>query len=178
VSSSKAETREQVLTQVIKDHRGRLSSTIIKSVRDQGEAEDVLQDVFAEFVEAYDLGEVIETLGAWLMRVAQNKVLDRFRRKKTQSDYQVQALAAADQDEGKMPGNEWMQDVIRSEILDALETLPAEQRDVFVKHELEGKSFEEIAAETGAKVNTLLSRKRYAVTALRTYLKETYDELE
>jgi RNA polymerase sigma factor (sigma-70 family) len=176
----RTEKREQVLTALIESHRGRLLSIIRKRIRDQVEAEDVLQDVFAEFVEAYDLGQAIEALGAWLVRVAQNKILDRFRRRKTRSDYEASVLATVNAEQTSLarPDDEWMRTWLRAEIVNALEMLPQEQRDVFVKHELEGKTFAEMATETGVSVNTLLSRKRYAVRFLRTQLKEIYDELE
>lgn len=178
MSTSQVKNREQDLALAVETHRGRLLKAIGSLVRDRVEAEDVLQDVFAEFVETYDLGQAIETLGAWLMRVAQNKVRDRFRRNKTQSDYQALSQSTAEQDGMIDSGNEWMRERFRTEILNALETLPPEQREVFVQHELEGKSFEEIAAESGVNINTLLSRKRSAVSALREELKEIYDELE
>src|SRR5215469_12264799 len=92
----KTEKREQALTALIESHRARLLSFIRTRIRDQVEAEDVLQDVFVEFVEAYDLGQAIEALGAWLVRVAQNKILDRFRRRRAQRNYQASVLATAD----------------------------------------------------------------------------------
>jgi DNA-directed RNA polymerase specialized sigma24 family protein len=92
----KTQNREQALTELIESHRVRLLSIIRKRIRDQVEAEDVLQDVLAEFVEAYDLGQAIEILGAWLVRVAQNKIIDRFRRRKTQDDYKAALLAASE----------------------------------------------------------------------------------
>jgi len=176
----RTEEREQALTALIESHRTRLLSIIRKRIRDQVEAEDVLQDVFAEFVEVYDLGQAIEVLGAWLVRVAQNKILDRFRRRTTQSNYEASVRAAtnAEQTSVSRPDDEWMHAWLRAEIVNALEMLPREQRDVFVKHELEGRTFAEMAAETGVSMNTLLSRKRYAVRFLRNQLKEIYDELE
>jgi len=149
-------------------------------MQDQIEAEDVLHDVFVEFVEAYDLGHAIETAGAWLVRVAQNKIVDRFRRRKTQAEYRNAVRATGERGENLplRPDEEWMRSWLRNRIADALELLPPQQRDVFVKHELEGKTFAEIAAESGVGVNTLLSRKRYAVLFLRNQLKEIYDELE
>ena len=122
----KTEKREQALTALIESHRGRLLSIIRKRIRDQVEAEDVLQDVFAEFVEAYDLGQAIETLGAWLVRVARNKILDRFRRRKTQSDYQASVLATmeAEQTAASRPDDEWMRAWLRAEIVNALGMLP------------------------------------------------------
>jgi RNA polymerase sigma factor (sigma-70 family) len=146
-------------------------------IGDQAEAEDIAQDVFAEFVEAYDLGVAIETIGAWMIRVARNKVLDRFRRRKTQEEYRLQTESSTEDEEAADPGNDWLRESLRKGIIAALEELPPEQRDVFIRNELEGKSFEEIAAETGVGVNTLLARKRYAILALREHLKEIYDEL-
>ncbi len=179
--SPKNRIREQELAAVVETHRGRLLSVIGGKIRDQVEAEDVLQEVFEEYVESYDLGTAIESLGAWLVTVAQNKVLDRFRRRKTQTDHQEMVIQQANGEEpasAERPDDEWSRQVLRDEILAALDQLPDEQYDVFVKHELEGKSFEDISQETGVSVNTLLSRKRYAILSLREFLKEVYDELE
>lgn len=149
---------------------------IRQRVNDAAETEDVLQDVYEEYVQATDLGVVIESVGGWLTKVAQNKILDRFRKKKSQQNYlKTQEL---EQTSSVSPEDEWTASWIREAILAALEKLPSEQRDVFVWHELEGKSFEEISAETGVNINTLLARKRYAVQFLREELKEIYDELE
>jgi RNA polymerase sigma factor (sigma-70 family) len=174
-------TREQELVRVVETHRGRLLSMIGNRIRDQVEAEDVLQEVFEEYVESYDLGTAIESLGAWLVTVAQNKVLDRFRRKKTQNAHRESVLQESEGLEiasPDRPDEDWSRSILRKEIMEALSQLPEEQYDVFVKHELEGQSFEDISAETGVSVNTLLSRKRYAVMSLREFLKEVYDELE
>jgi len=172
--------RQQTLTALVEKHRARLLRIIRERIQDQIEAEDVLHDVFVEFVEAYDLGRAIETVSAWLVRVAQNKIVDRFRRRKTQAEYRAAVLAKVERNENspRRPDEEWMRSWLRTRIVDALELLPPQQRDVFVKHELEGKTFAEIAAESGVGVNTLLSRKRYAVLFLRNQLKEIYDELE
>jgi len=172
--------REQTLTALVEKHRVRLLRIIRERMQDQIEAEDVLHDVFIEFVEEYDLGHAIETVSAWLVTVAQNKIVDRFRRRKTQADYRAAVLATVERDENspRRPDEEWMRSWLRTRIVDALELLPPQQRDVFVKHELEGKTFAEIAVESGVGVNTLLSRKRYAVLFLRNQLKEIYDELE
>lgn len=168
--------REEALAEAVEDQRVRVLSVIRQMLRDQTEAEDVLQDVFAEFIEVYDLGTSVETVGAWLIRVARNKVLDRFRRKKTREEYRL-LVEAEDTAQAVDPGNEWMRGWLRQEIVRALEALPEEQRKVFVEHELEGKSFEEISIATGVSVNTLLSRKRYAIFTLRKHLQEIYDEL-
>ena len=178
--STEASRRQQTLTELVEEHRVRLLGIIRERMQDQIEAEDVLHDVFIEFVEAYDLGYAIETVSAWLVRVAKNKIVDRFRRRKTQAEYRNAVLATGERGENlpSRPDEEWMRSWLRNRIADALELLPPQQRDVFVKHELEGKTFAEIAAESGVSVNTLLSRKRYAVLFLRNQLKEIYDELE
>lgn len=173
------QNRQQAIEETVDRHRGRLTSLVRSLLHDRADAEDVLQETFEEYIEAYDLGETFEAVSAWLARVARNKVLDRFRRKKTQSDYVFLVNARGENDEASSdPDSEWQRERFRAAIQEALETLPREQREVFVMHELEGKSFQEIAAATGVGVNTLLSRKRYAVLALREYLKEVYDELE
>lgn len=179
-SSTKTAARDREISAAIETHKGRLRNFIAKRIGDQLEAEDVYQDVFEEFVEAYDVGTVFESLGSWLVNVAQNKIFDRFRRKRTQSEHRELVLATSEEldPESASPDEEWSRILIRDSIGEALALLPEEQRDVFVKHELEGKTFEEISAESGVSVNTLLARKRYAVLFLRDYLKEIYDELE
>lgn len=175
---TKSEIRDREVAELVKNQRGRLLSFINRQVRDRFEAEDVFQDVITEYLEAYDLGEAIESLSSWLVRVAQNKIVDRFRRKKIRTDYQESLIEQPSEDSGERPDDEWERAWLRTEILEGLSLLPDDQREVFVKHELEGKSFEEISTETGVGVSTLLSRKRYAVLFLREYLKEIYDEYE
>ncbi len=175
-----ADTRIHVdATQAAKE-RPKLLSIIQRRLRDRVESEDVAQDVFVELLQADDVGYAIERLGAWLVRVAQNKVLDRIRRRKTQETHSAEAerMEAARQDEVPQPDGEWSRARLREEIVEALSLLPPDQREVFVMHELEGKSFEEIAQATGVKLNTLLARKRSAVLSLREQLKEVYDELD
>lgn len=168
-------TNEKALREAVESQREPLLTMIKNMIRDPYEAEDVLQDVFAELTEAYELGAAFETLGAWMVRVARNKVLDRFRRRKIQDEYRilVQDSKEVSEVEALDPASK---EELREEIILAMEALPPEQQEVFIKHELEGKSYEEIAKETGQSVNTLLSRKRYAVLALRDYLQEVYDE--
>jgi len=158
----------------VEAHRGPILSVIKNLIRDPFEAEDILQDVFEEFVEAYELGLAIETVGAWMTKVAKNKVIDRFRRRKIQEEYRL--LVQAEDQTSVAPLDPAIQEELRQEITLAIEALPDDQREVFILHELEGKSFEEIATLTGQSMNTLLSRKRYAVLALREYLQEVYDE--
>jgi RNA polymerase sigma factor (sigma-70 family) len=149
------------------------------------DAEDILQDVFYELVEANRLLMPIEHVTGWLFRVARNRIIDLFRKKKPES---FSDAAVVDEDdellhlENLLPSPDagpealYARNVLLEELELALEELPEEQREVFVAHELEGYSFKEIAAETGVSVNTLLSRKRYAVLHLREQLQSIYDE--
>jgi RNA polymerase sigma factor (sigma-70 family) len=155
-------------------------------VHDQGEAEDILQDVFHEFVQAYRLPAPIEQVSAWLFRVARNRIIDRFRKRREQP--LADMVDAADDVEYRLdlalpatdagPEALYARSVLLEALQDALNELPADQRDVFVAHELEGRSFKELASESGVGVNTLLARKRYAVLHLRVRLQAVYDELD
>jgi RNA polymerase sigma factor (sigma-70 family) len=148
--------------------RARLWNFIRSRVPNEADAEDVLQDVLSELVEAERLMQPLQQVGAWLFRVARNRIIDRFRKKATEA---VQdSPAAAD------GGEPLLLDDLLEELNAALEELPKEQRDVFVAHELEGRSFHELAADTGLSVNTLLSRKHYAVLHLRRRLRAIYRE--
>jgi RNA polymerase sigma factor (sigma-70 family) len=177
-----AENKDNLITETISRERGRLGNFIRRRVTDPGEAEDILQDVFFEFVEAYRLPEPIEQIGAWLYRVARNRIIDRFRKKKEEplparaddddTDWLGIALPAPDAG----PEAAYARSVLLAEIASALDELPKAQRDVFIAHELEGRSFKELADETGVAVNTLLARKRYAVLHLRSRLQTVYDE--
>ncbi len=177
--------QDKRITDTISRERGRLRNFIRRRVPDVNEAEDILQDVFFEYVEAYRLPEPIEQVGAWLFRVARNRIIDRFRKKR---EVQLPELSDdADDDhwlEAVLPSPEagpeaaYARGVLMQELHAALAELPKEQRDVFIAHELEGRSFKELAAESGAGVNTLLARKRYAVLHLRARLQTIYDELD
>jgi len=173
------------ISEAIERERRRLFQFIRKRVADPGDAEDILQDVFFEFVEAYRLMKPIERAGAWLFRVARNRIIDRFRKKK------VEAVRELPRNEGDEDAREleellpspdagpealYAREVLLEELDAALEELPEAQREVFVAHEIDGRSFEEMAGETGLSVNTLLSRKRYAVLHLRRRLQEVYQE--
>jgi RNA polymerase sigma factor (sigma-70 family) len=168
------------LDRTIQDETPRLLNRIARRLRDRVEAEDVLQDVFADFVEAHEVGAAIESVGAWLTRVAQHKVLDRFRRASTREDGEERLLddAREARDAEATPEDELERAWLREALLAAITELPPEQREVFVRHELEGQDFATMARELGVSVNTLLSRKRYAVLFLRELLKEVYDEIE
>lgn len=168
--------QDSVITETFNKEKARLRNFIRKSVPNAGDADDILQDVFYEFVSAYRLPEPLEQVGAWLYRVARNRIIDRFRKQK-----QEVALEQNDDDdalwlesilsiETETPASIYERKMLVEYILAALNQLPSEQRDVFIAHELDGKSFKQIAAETGVAINTLLARKRYAVTYLREQL--------
>jgi RNA polymerase sigma factor (sigma-70 family) len=182
---------DQRISEVVKREQSRLRNFIRRRVPDPRDAEDILQDVFYELVEANRLLMPIEHVTGWLFRVARNRITDLFR-KKTPERFSDTAVARNhdDDDAGdELPGFEdllpspdagpealYARSVLLHELELAVDELPEEQRKVFVAHELEGRSFKEIAAETGASVNTLLSRKRYAVLHLRQRLQNLYDE--
>ena len=180
-------TREQdrQISEAIEQQRSRLRGFISRRVADPSDVEDILQEVFFELVEAYRLMKPVETAGAWLFRVARNRIIDRFRKKKPEplADLNVESEAGESltleeflpsADAG--PEAAYARTVMIEELETALEELPEEQRWVFIEHEIEGRSFKELAAETGVSVNTLLSRKRYAVLHLRQRLQSVYDE--
>jgi RNA polymerase sigma factor (sigma-70 family) len=174
------------ISEVVQRERSRLRNFIRRRVADPGDAEDILQDVFYELVEANRLLMPIDHVTGWLFRVARNRIIDLFR-KKRQERLSDRAVAFEDDEllriEDLLPspdaGPEALhaRHVLLEELELALEELPEEQREVFVAHELEGRSFKDLAAETGLSMNTLLSRKRYAVLHLREHLREIYDEL-
>jgi len=176
--------RNRSLSDVIQSEYRRLFQFIRKRVGDQGEAEDILQDVFSELIEAYRLMQPIEQVGAWLYRVARNRIIDRFRKRRAGSGNEIgagreeEALLLEDLLPSLDAGPEaaYAQSVLLEEIEAAIDDLPEEQRSVFVAHELEGRSFKQIAEETGLNINTLLSRKRYAILHLRRRLKAIYEE--
>ena len=177
---------DQRISEVVEREQSRLRNFIRRRVPDARDAEDILQDVFYELVEANRLLVPIDHVTGWLFRVARNRITDLFRRKRTES---VRETAVADEDgevlrlEDLLPSPEagpealYARNLLLEELALAVDELPEEQRDVFVGHELEGRSFKEMAAETGVSVNTLLSRKRYAVLHLRERLQRIHDEL-
>ena len=177
--------QDRRISEVVKREQSRLLNFIRRRVQDPGEAEDVLQDVFYKLVEANRLLMPIEHVTGWLFRVARNRITDLFRRKMPES-FRDAAVSDGDDEllrlEDLLPSPAAGPEALyaRDELLDELELaideLPEEQREVFIGHELEGRSFKEMAAETGVTVNTLLSRKRYAVLHLRERLQSVYDE--
>jgi len=173
------------LSEVVTRERSRLWSFIRRRVADPSDAEDILQDVFAELVEANRMLMPIDHVTGWLFRVARNRIIDLFRKKQPES---IGDRAAIAREEGvgleallpsadAGPEAEYARAVLLDELEVAIGELPSEQRAVFVAHELEGRSFKEISGETGVGVNTLLSRKHYAVMNLRRRLQGVYDEL-
>ena len=181
--------QDRRIAEAVEREQGRLRNFIRKRVPDRRDFEDVLQDVFYELVEAYRLMKPIEEVGAWLFRVARNRIIDRFRRKRPESSALTRPIP--DDEEGELdvledllpspdagPEAAYARGVLLDELEAALEELPAEQRFVFVAHEIEGRSFRELASETGVSVNTLLSRKHYAVLHLRRRLQKIYDEFK
>ena len=178
--------QDQRITEVVKREQSRLRNFIRRRVPEAADVEDIVQDVFYELVEANRLLMPIEHVTGWLFQVARNRITDLFRKKKPESlsdsvgtDLDGDSLELEDllpsPDAG--PDALYARRVLLEELEFALGELPPEQREVFVAHELEGRSFKELAAETGVSVNTLLSRKRYAVLHLRQRLQDIYDEL-
>ena len=164
------------VTEVVAREQSRLRSFIRRRVPDPRDAEDILQDVFARLVEANRLLMPIDHVTAWLFRVARNRIVDFFRARSPDAD-DVAALEELLPSADAGPDAVYARNVLLDEIALAIDELPKDQRDVFVAHELEGRSFRELSAETGVSINTLLSRKRYAVLRLRQRLKAAYDEL-
>src|SRR3989449_1148676 len=181
--------QHQRISEVVKREQSRLRNFIRRRVPDPRDAEDILQDVFYKLVEANRLLMPIEHVTGWLFRVARNRITDLFRKKRPESfsDTAVPGEDVEDDEllelEGLLPSPDagpealYARNVLLDELELAIDELPEEQREVFVAHELEGRSFKEMAAATGVSVNTLLSRKRYAVLHLRERLQSIYDEL-
>jgi RNA polymerase sigma factor (sigma-70 family) len=170
-----------------RSERKRLFDFIRRRVRTEADAEDILADVFYQMIASYSVTEPIEKMTSWLLTVVRNKIIDWYRKRKPESLRQRADESALPQnlplnledilfDPGQNPDVLYARSLVWTELADALEDLPDEQRDVFVMHELEGKSFKEIAELTGEPVKTLLSRKRYAVLYLREALQELYDD--
>jgi RNA polymerase sigma factor (sigma-70 family) len=173
------------ISEAVEREQARLRNFIRRRVSDEGDAEDLLQDVFYELVEAYRLMKPIEQVGAWLFRVARNRIIDLLRKRKPEVFSEHAAVAEYGEPlllEDLLPSPDagpdaaYARTVLLEELNDALEELPEEQRQVFVAHEIEGRSFKELANETGVSVNTLLSRKHYAVLHLRERLRDIHEE--
>ena len=188
ILSSAGTTAEQNrrLSDVIAREQARLRQFIRARVRSDSDAEDIFQEVFYELVDAYRLTKPLEQVGAWLFRVARNRITDLFRKRRWSS-----AKAAENQPDSEPEAPQWedllpspdagpdalyVRKLLLEEVDAALDELPEEQRHVFIAHELEGRSFKDLSDETGVALNTLLSRKRYAVLHLRRRLQSIYSE--
>jgi RNA polymerase sigma factor (sigma-70 family) len=177
--------QDQRISEVVKRERSRLLNFIRRRVPEPGDAEDILQDVFYRLVEANRLLMPIEHVTGWLFQVARNRITDLFRKKQPEN---FSEITIADENgeelqfEDLLPSPDggpeavFARKLLLEELKQALGELPTAQREVFMAHEFEGRSFKELAAETGVSVNTLLSRKRYAVLHLRERLQRVYDE--
>jgi len=179
------EQQDQWIAQAMERDGSRLRNYIRKHVLDREATEDILQEVFVELVEAYRLVKPIEQVSAWLFRVAKNRIVDRFRGRKLESlttanygegDDALMSLEELLPSPDSGPEAAYARSVLLEEIDEALEEMPEEQRSVFIAHEWEGYSFKELSAQTGVSVNTLLSRKHYAVLHLRRRLQAIYEE--
>ena len=180
--------QDQRISEAISRDEPRLRNFIRRRVADQSEAEDILQEVFYELVEAYRMMKPVEQVTAWLFRVARNRIIDLFRRKSREG---VRADSAGLSEDGEVflweellpspdagPEAAYARSLLIEQLDDALDELPEEQREVFIAHELMGYSFKEISERSGVSVNTLLSRKHYAVLHLRDRLRAVYDQLK
>ena len=176
---------DQQISEAIEREKPRLRNFIRKRVADQSDAEDILQEVFYELVEAYRMMKPVEQVTAWLFRVARNRITDLFRSRKREASAEQPAPSEDGEEfqwEDLLPSPDagpeaaYVRSVLVEEVDAALDELPEEQREVFVAHEFLGYSFKELAEQTGISVNTLLSRKRYAVLHLRQRLQTIYDD--
>jgi len=177
--------QDRKISEIVAGERARLRNFIRRRVPDASDAEDILQEVFYELVEANRLLMPIDHVTGWLFRVARNRITDLFRKKKPE----LSSNLAVENDEGELlhfedllpspdagPDAVYVRRVLLEELEEALDELPEEQRQVFIAHEIEGRSFKELSAEKGVNMNTLLARKRYAVLHLRERLQGIYDE--
>ena len=182
--------QDRRISEAVARDQARLRNFIRRRVPDESDAEDILQEVFYELVEAYRMMRPVRQATAWMFRVARNRIADLFRKKKPEAlAGEIRGASAPSSDAGDAltledllpspeagPGAAYARGVLRDELDAAIDELPDEQREVFVAHELEGRSFKELAAETGVGVNTLLSRKHYAVLHLRRRLEAIHEE--
>jgi len=184
--SDMVDVQDQRISEAVVREQDRLRNFIRRRVPDRRDAEDILQDVFSELVEAYRLMRPIEQVGAWLFRVARNRITDLFRKKKPEALQDQRIVAAGESfaledvlaSPDAWPDEDYARSVLLEELEDALGELADEQREVFIAHEMEGRSFKELAAESGLAVNTLISRKHYAVIHLRRRLRAVYEEFD
>jgi RNA polymerase sigma factor (sigma-70 family) len=179
--------QDRRISEIFAEERSRLRNFIRRRVPNEADAEDLLQEVFYEVIEAYRLMEPVQRWSAWMFRVARNRIIDLFRKNKRREAFASEPVTVSDEGavlslEDLLPSPDagpaalYARTVLLEEIEEALGELPEEQRDVFIAHEMEGRSFKEIAARTGTSVNTLLSRKHYAVIHLRRRLQDIYED--
>jgi RNA polymerase sigma factor (sigma-70 family) len=175
--------QDRRITETVERERPRLRNFIRRRVADEGDADDILQDVFYELVEAYRGAHPVDLASAWLFRVARNRIIDLFRKKKPDSlneevvDGEGMTLEDLLPSPELGPDAEYSRAVLVEHLEEAIDELPREQREVFLANEVEGKSFKQMSEETGVSMNTLLARKRYAVLRLREKLEDVYEEL-
>ena len=181
---ARIEEQDSLIAEIVQRERGRLRGYIRRSVADAGEAEDILQDIFFELVQTYRMMKPVEQAGAWLYRVAGNRIIDFFRKKRPETA----GVRADEEPDGILllkellpspeggPDAQYFRTIFFEALDAALDELPASQRDIFVGHELEGKAFEQLADETGLNVNILMSRKRAAVLHLRERLRSIHED--
>lgn len=179
----------QIKEQTFLREKDRLLGFIRNRVSSSEEAEDILQDVFYQFVAGFDTIESLDRVTSWLFSVARNKIIDRYRKDSSRPQRTALGLQTGTDDDipltlqeilpdfGNTPEDVYFREMIWDEITDAIDELPPDQRQIFIQNELEEKSFREIAEETGVSINTLLSRKRYAILALRKKLQKLYDDV-
>jgi hypothetical protein len=188
ITQAMQQEQDRQIQAAYQKERRRLLDFIRKRVPVEADAEDILQDVFSELIVMYRLMKPVEQLASWLFTVARNRITDRYRKKKPDASLDAPLRSGDAENEPlllaeiipslqKDSSDMLMQDDVMEALSEALDALPDEQREVFVAHELEGESFKEISARTGIGVNTLLSRKRYAVVFIRERLRIMYDEL-
>jgi len=181
--------QEAIKRNTFLSEKNKLLGFIRHRVSNEAEAEDILQDVFVQFVAGFESIESVDRVTSWLYSVARNKIIDRYRRDAARPQLaDLAGISRQDEDApltlqeilpdlGNTPDAAYLRDVIWDEIMDALDELPEDQRQIFVWNELEERSFREIAEETGVSINTLLSRKRYAIQSLRKRLQAFYEDL-
>jgi RNA polymerase sigma factor (sigma-70 family) len=179
----------ELIAAAVSSETPRLRAFVRRQVADLADAEDIVQETFSELVAAYRLVQPIEHVAGWLLRVARNRIIDRFRARARQSAL-IDDRAGQGEDDAERVLDEWLapvadgpeaayaREVLADELAAALDELPRQQRDVFVAHEIEGRSFKDLAASTGLSINTLLGRKHAAVHHLRRRLQAIYDEFD
>jgi RNA polymerase sigma factor (sigma-70 family) len=167
LSAAAIAEQDELISEVVERERPKLRNFIARQIEDVAEAEDILQDVFYEYVLAARMMESVERAGAWLFRVAKNRIIDRFRRKRAITFTEMNGFEAQFPSSDAGPEAACVRSLLLEELQAALRELTPEQREAFVAHEIEGRDFKDIAAETGATVNALILRKRQAVLHLR-----------